>query len=857
MSIFERDPRECATRSPRLQPSPSLPNLRPSPREMATSRHVTRPPPKSQPSSSNVKDGTSCCPKTYSRKTHATTTHYLTPPLTPSSSLQSDSTDHESTDPIILSADLRRLTLANSASESNQHSRFLIIGNAPSDLSEDDIRQYFKSLTSTTVTAPSTWSTPSVTRRLPSKPIQTIFRRSPENRDFIVAFYDIRDAEHAKHIIESKASKRLKDGTGIPPSQAGGNIRDEALTCCLADSGYCADLLGDLSPSVMTQTEGTVVVSVKDTSPTRDFSASRIRTRTHFTVQVKVRSILGKYGELRNIFLAEYYDVRDADAAWGALDGHVVDSMELRVFSRSPLRDHLSEPQKESSCNRECEIGGEHPAEPKTPTVTTYLSQPSQATSNSIDVPFPVLNDIGAGVCYPEREHPVSDSRDSSAGFQALKDRRRSAVGLDDLLSVHRDASTDVNVIDNSIAPGQYGRRSSNHLLFDSTRRAHQKEFDAGHNRKHSMYDHEPEVSDTPGHAPVVTGTVAHPEAQTYYSTEYYHRPSFEVNPIQPPWVSSPPIPNPISMAMQYPASPMSTPPVYWDPVSCGWVTFQSPSVLEPWAMYPSSHYYPQPQPSHPVAEYPFPYVTTSTLQPGIVAARPPSLAHSSSRVPPEGNQLDIRKIELGIDMRTTVMVKNIPNKMTDKELITYINKVCPRKIDFLYLRMDFQNGCNVGYAFVNFISVQDLLRFAKARLNEKWNIYSSEKVLQMSYANYQGKEALVEKFKNSCIMDEREEWRPKIFYSDAGPNQGLPEEFPKPTHIRRKERSSYNRGTLYPPGVSTGAGHYRYLDAGSRQQPPRAQVSAEDKRRRRGAAESVSFHSAVGVEPEDTARAG
>lgn len=100
-----------------------------------------------------------------------------------------------------------------------------------------------------------------------------------------------------------------------------------------------------------------------------------------------------------------------------------------------------------------------------------------------------------------------------------------------------------------------------------------------------------------------------------------------------------------------------------------------------------------------------------------------------------------------------------------------------------------------------------------------------------------------MEKFKNSCIMDEREEWRPKIFYSDPGPNQGLPEEFPKPTHIRRKERSSYNRGTLYPPGVSTGAGHHRYLDAGSRQQPPRAQVSAEDgRRRRRGAAESVSF---------------
>ncbi|KAI0248115.1 RNA recognition motif 2-domain-containing protein [Lactifluus subvellereus] len=152
--------------------------------------------------------------------------------------------------------------------------------------------------------------------------------------------------------------------------------------------------------------------------------------------------------------------------------------------------------------------------------------------------------------------------------------------------------------------------------------------------------------------------------------------------------------------------------------------------------------------------------------------------------------------------MRTTVMIKNIPNKMTDKDLMTFIERVCARRIDFFYLRMDFKNGCNVGYAFVNFITVDDLLRFAKARLGIKWNMYASEKVLQMSYANYQGKEALVEKFKNSAIMDERESWRPKIFYS-SGLQVGQPEPFPAPTHQRRKERSAHNRGALYVPGTT------------------------------------------------------
>ncbi|KAA1476752.1 hypothetical protein DENSPDRAFT_827788 [Dentipellis sp. KUC8613] len=164
------------------------------------------------------------------------------------------------------------------------------------------------------------------------------------------------------------------------------------------------------------------------------------------------------------------------------------------------------------------------------------------------------------------------------------------------------------------------------------------------------------------------------------------------------------------------------------------------------------------------------------------------------------GNQINVERIEAGADTRTTVMIKNIPNKMSDRDLLEYIAAVCPRRIDFFYLRMDFQNGCNVGYAFVNFITVDDLVKFAKAKLGTKWNMYSSEKVLQMSYANYQGKEALVEKFKNSGIMDERPAWRPKIFFSD-GPEQGRAEQFPPPTHQQRKVRSAHNRGALFVPG--------------------------------------------------------
>jgi len=60
---------------------------------------------------------------------------------------------------------------------------------------------------------------------------------------------------------------------------------------------------------------------------------------------------------------------------------------------------------------------------------------------------------------------------------------------------------------------------------------------------------------------------------------------------------------------------------------------------------------------------------------------------------PSERNQLNIKRIEEGVDTRTTVMIKNIPNKMSDRDLMVFIERVCPRRIDFFYLRMDFQNG--------------------------------------------------------------------------------------------------------------------------------------------------------------------
>ncbi|KAF8933932.1 hypothetical protein BGZ58_006040 [Dissophora ornata] len=132
-------------------------------------------------------------------------------------------------------------------------------------------------------------------------------------------------------------------------------------------------------------------------------------------------------------------------------------------------------------------------------------------------------------------------------------------------------------------------------------------------------------------------------------------------------------------------------------------------------------------------------------------------------------------------DKRTTFMIRNIPNKYTQQMLLQCINETHFGKFDFLYLRMDFKNKCNVGYAFINFTSTDVVASFVKEHVGKKWSRFNSDKICSLSYAAIQGRRALIEKFRNSSVMNEDPTYRPKIFYT-SGPNIGMEEPFPEPT---------------------------------------------------------------------------
>merc|ERR1712137_80728 len=149
---------------------------------------------------------------------------------------------------------------------------------------------------------------------------------------------------------------------------------------------------------------------------------------------------------------------------------------------------------------------------------------------------------------------------------------------------------------------------------------------------------------------------------------------------------------------------------------------------------------------------------------------------------------LNISAVQDGTDHRTTLMIKNIPNKYTQKMLLANVDETHKGLYDFFYLPIDFKDKCNVGYAFINFIDPKSIVSFYQKLHNTKWDKFNSEKVCNIAYARIQGKDALIAHFQNSSLMSEDKKCRPIIFHS-TGPKIGQQAPFPIGPNIRSRSK--------------------------------------------------------------------
>ena len=106
----------------------------------------------------------------------------------------------------------------------------------------------------------------------------------------------------------------------------------------------------------------------------------------------------------------------------------------------------------------------------------------------------------------------------------------------------------------------------------------------------------------------------------------------------------------------------------------------------------------------------------------------------------------------------TTVMLKNIPNKFTQKMLHRCLDSKHHGEYDFLYLPIDFKNRCNKGYCFVNFRSPEVCTQFTCAFHGVclgPSNGSNSAKVCKVVLARFQGLEDSIQRLKQSPVIKE------------------------------------------------------------------------------------------------------
>jgi hypothetical protein len=164
------------------------------------------------------------------------------------------------------------------------------------------------------------------------------------------------------------------------------------------------------------------------------------------------------------------------------------------------------------------------------------------------------------------------------------------------------------------------------------------------------------------------------------------------------------------------------------------------------------------------------------------------------------------------------------------------LDEVCFGTYDFMYLRIDFKSGCNVGYAFINFADVSGMIALIDRIEHRCWLGYRSAKAAEISYATIQGREALVQKFRNSSVMQETPFCRPRLFltYHDADlfdrlRYTGTEQSFPRPDNLSKLQRSmdSARSVGLYPPHGVSGVSEHRNRDSAYDRGTPRDMAQA------------------------------
>jgi len=120
----------------------------------------------------------------------------------------------------------------------------------------------------------------------------------------------------------------------------------------------------------------------------------------------------------------------------------------------------------------------------------------------------------------------------------------------------------------------------------------------------------------------------------------------------------------------------------------------------------------------------------------------------------------------------TTLMLRNIPNKYCQRELLEDLDSygfLPGEHMDFFYLPIDPVTGANLGYAFVNFTN-QDITEKFRQDINRKQlPRHLTRKIIEVGDAAVQGFEQNQQYYSRSSAVRNLDASRRPLFWNDSG----------------------------------------------------------------------------------------
>eukprot|EP00397_Hematodinium_sp_SG-2012_P035098 GEMP01037718.1.p1 GENE.GEMP01037718.1~~GEMP01037718.1.p1 ORF type:complete len:376 (-),score=60.77 GEMP01037718.1:580-1707(-) len=146
----------------------------------------------------------------------------------------------------------------------------------------------------------------------------------------------------------------------------------------------------------------------------------------------------------------------------------------------------------------------------------------------------------------------------------------------------------------------------------------------------------------------------------------------------------------------------------------------------------------------------------------------------------------------------TTIMLRNIPNKYTKQALLEEFSVHGFSEgdaVDFFYLPIDLTSAVNMGYAFINFVSVAQQEAFSTTFEGRCLARYNSKKILRVFPASLQGVEANWKHYSRTMVMSHTDvECRP-WFYQMQEPASNAHWKTATTGYLRKTRRT--RRGSL------------------------------------------------------------